>query len=498
MKFVSRGDTTVVDAYLSPILRRYVDRWRRRCRACAVLHAVQRRADRGAPLPGQGRDPVGPGRRHRRHGAHRGRRRAPQGDRLRHGRHQHRRVALCRRVRARVRDPGGRRAHARADDEHPHRGRGRRLDPAVRRRAAARRARKRRRQPGPGQLPPRRAAGGDRRQRAAGQDPAGALPAGVRPGGDEPLDPTACASASRRWPRRCGKPRPRHQRRAWPRASADRGAEHGQRDQAHLGGARLRRHAVHAAVLRRRRRPACLRRGRCAGHVEGLVHPLAGVLSAYGMGLADQIAMREASLEHAASMRRGWRGARAAGRCSRGGRANCWSRAWRRRRCSSAARCTCATRAPTPRCRWRWRRRPRWRRCARLRGRLPPALRLPDARPGAGDRGGGGRGDQPRRDAGAAAAGALPAAHAAQPDEQVRMYCDAPMRRRRLARRRAAAARMAAPRRVHRRAGGDRRGQRHHRGRARLAGAARRRRRARAAAHAAAPRGTPSAPRSTR
>jgi 5-oxoprolinase (ATP-hydrolysing) len=27
------------------------------------------------------------------------------------------------------------------------------------------------------------------------------------------------------------------------------------------------------------------------------VHPLAGVLSAYGMGLADQIAMREASVE---------------------------------------------------------------------------------------------------------------------------------------------------------------------------------------------------------
>jgi 5-oxoprolinase (ATP-hydrolysing) len=26
MKLVSRGDTTVVDAYLSPILRRYVDR----------------------------------------------------------------------------------------------------------------------------------------------------------------------------------------------------------------------------------------------------------------------------------------------------------------------------------------------------------------------------------------------------------------------------------------------------------------------------------------
>ena len=53
----------------------------------AVLHAEQRRPDRGAPLPGQGRDPVGPGRRHRRHGAHRGGGRARQGDRLRHGRH---------------------------------------------------------------------------------------------------------------------------------------------------------------------------------------------------------------------------------------------------------------------------------------------------------------------------------------------------------------------------------------------------------------------------
>jgi 5-oxoprolinase (ATP-hydrolysing) len=42
--------------------------------------------------------------------------------RLRHGRHQHRREPLRRRVRARLRHPGGRRAHARADDEHPHRG----------------------------------------------------------------------------------------------------------------------------------------------------------------------------------------------------------------------------------------------------------------------------------------------------------------------------------------------------------------------------------------
>ena len=54
---------------------------------------------------------------------------ADPGDRLRHGRHLDRRLALRRRVRARVRDAGRRRAHARADDEHPHRRGRRRLDP---------------------------------------------------------------------------------------------------------------------------------------------------------------------------------------------------------------------------------------------------------------------------------------------------------------------------------------------------------------------------------
>ena len=71
MKLVSRGDTTVVDAYLSPILRRYVDQVAARAaRRAAHVHAVQRRPHRRAPLPGQGRDPVGPGGRHRRRGAH--------------------------------------------------------------------------------------------------------------------------------------------------------------------------------------------------------------------------------------------------------------------------------------------------------------------------------------------------------------------------------------------------------------------------------------------
>ncbi len=80
MKIVSRGDTTVVDAYLSPILRRYVEQVERelRGRSCrratlpAHVHAVERRAHRRAPVPGQGRDPLGAGGRHRRAG--RGRR----------------------------------------------------------------------------------------------------------------------------------------------------------------------------------------------------------------------------------------------------------------------------------------------------------------------------------------------------------------------------------------------------------------------------------------
>jgi hypothetical protein len=63
----------------------------------AAVHAVQRRADRRAPLPGQGLDPVRAGRRHRRHGAL-----EPGGGlrprhRFRHGRHLDRRLALCRR-----------------------------------------------------------------------------------------------------------------------------------------------------------------------------------------------------------------------------------------------------------------------------------------------------------------------------------------------------------------------------------------------------------------
>ena len=87
------------------------------------------------------------------------------------------------------------------------------------------------------------------------------------------------------------------------------------------------------------------------GMTRVFVHPLAGVLSAYGMGLADQIAMREGVGRAAARCGRPGRGAGAVARARRrgarrAGRAGCGARS----SCASAS--TCATRAPTPR--WWW------------------------------------------------------------------------------------------------------------------------------------------------
>ncbi len=129
--------------------------------------------------------------------------------------------------------------------------------------------------PGPGLLPPRRAAHGDRRQRDARQDPAGVLPRGVRAAtATSRSTPTSCARSSPRSPRRSraatGAARtPGGGRRGLPR---DRRREHGERDQADLGAARLRRHRVHAVLLRRRRRPARLPRRRRARH-DPRAHP---------------------------------------------------------------------------------------------------------------------------------------------------------------------------------------------------------------------------------
>ena len=123
-------------------------------------------------------------------------------------------------------------------------------------------------EPRPGQLPPRRPAGRHRRQRAAGQDPAGMVSQGVRPQRRRAARPRRRRRRLRRDGRRH---RARHGRHARARAgrrglSRHRRGQHGQRHQEDLGAARLRRHALHAAVLRRRRRPARLPGGRRAGH----------------------------------------------------------------------------------------------------------------------------------------------------------------------------------------------------------------------------------------
>ena len=153
------------------------------------------------------------------------------------------------------------------------------------------------------------------------------------------------------------------------------------------------------------------------------IHPLAGVLSAYGMGLADVRALRQQAVEARLSdasldaTRERVFGAR-----GRGARATSRSRASRPRASAASARCISSTKAPTrrspcrcapkgrPRARTNrparrrngrsgivWRLRARFRhRARRLRAPLSPAVRLPDARQGAGDRGDRHRGDRHR------------------------------------------------------------------------------------------------------
>ena len=80
------------------------------------------------------------------------------------------------------------------------------------------------------------------------------------------------------------------------------------------------------------------------------VHPLAGVLSAYGMGLADQTAMREQSIERRLRRRcngGAGRGTRSAG--CRGNAAISYRRGLRPSASPSCGACTCATTAPTRR-----------------------------------------------------------------------------------------------------------------------------------------------------
>ena len=102
VKLVGRGDTAVVDAYLSPLLRRYVDRVAKRfdrrafrpSNAQIAVHAVVRGADLRRPVPRQGRHPVGAGGRRGGGGRDRAGGRLRQDHRLRHGRHLDRRLPL--------------------------------------------------------------------------------------------------------------------------------------------------------------------------------------------------------------------------------------------------------------------------------------------------------------------------------------------------------------------------------------------------------------------
>ena len=180
MKLVSRGDTTVVDAYLSPILQRYVTEVAHELHNVKLLF-MQSNGGLTDAATFRGKDSIvsGPA-----GGIVGMARTAQQGrlqpsHRLRHGRHLHRRLALRGRVRARIRDAGRRGPDAGADAGHPHGGRGRRIGAALRRQPVPGGADSAGADPGPA-LPARRPAHRHGRQRAARPHPAGLLPEGVR------------------------------------------------------------------------------------------------------------------------------------------------------------------------------------------------------------------------------------------------------------------------------------------------------------------------------
>jgi 5-oxoprolinase (ATP-hydrolysing) len=118
--------------------------------------------------------------------------------------------------------------------------------------------------------------------------------------------------------------------------AADRRLAHGQRDQAHLGRARARRHRLCAAVLRRRGRPARVRRGRRARHDAGDDPPVRGRALGlrHGAGRPDRDAR---VLARGGAGRRGPRPGGSARRRARAGRARRGARAGRARRVDHGA-----------------------------------------------------------------------------------------------------------------------------------------------------------------
>jgi 5-oxoprolinase (ATP-hydrolysing) len=298
VKLVGRGDTTVVDAYLSPILARYVAQVSEEldvARTGARLMFMMSSGGLTAADLFQGKDailsgPAGGVVGLARPGAPRVRAR----HRLRHGRHLDGRRALRRRIRARLRDGGRGRAHARADDADPHGRRGRRLDPALRRRALSRRPGFRRRQSRPRLLPARRAAHRDRRQRHGRQAPAGLFPKIFGPIRTSRSTPTACARSLRGSRGASATARSRGGRRRLPRIAVANMAEAIKKISVQRGYD-VTRYALNCFGGAGGQH-ACLVAD-ALGMKTVLIHPLSGLLSAYGMGLADIRATRQAALD---------------------------------------------------------------------------------------------------------------------------------------------------------------------------------------------------------
>ena len=301
IKLVPRGDTTVADAYLSPVLRRYIDRvsaalsFRQPMSpnllfmaSSGGLKAAQTFRGRDAILSGPAGGVVGMAETGKRAGFD------PR-HRLRHGWHVDRRRALRRRVRALVRDADRRRAHRRPDAARAYGGGGRRLDHRLRRHALSRRPGERRRQPGAESLSPRRPADRHRRQRHARQARCAVLSEDLRAG---------ARSTARR--------------RSGARAFADLAREVGDgRTPEEIADGAIR---IAVENMANAIKKISVERGydvteyalNCFGSAGGqhacliadtlgietvLVHPLSGLLSAYGMGLAQQRASRERSIE---------------------------------------------------------------------------------------------------------------------------------------------------------------------------------------------------------
>ncbi len=194
------------------------------------------------------------------------------------------------------------------------------------------------------------------------------------PAGDAPLDADVVrrkfAALAADVTRATGRPRTAEE--VAVRLPRDRRREHGQRDQAHLGGARLRRHRVHAVLLRRRGRAARVPRRRRARHDARAAAPVRGRAVGVRHGPRRR-ARAEAAGGRGAAVRGGARAT--SGRCSARSRPARATRSPRRasppRASTRSRRCTSSTRAPTPRWRSRCPPRPRRREAPRMRRGTP-------------------------------------------------------------------------------------------------------------------------------